>query len=129
MERGRVRWHENIGNGDLISELRMFAVVARIDVVANVKAGPAIETARADTTDVVGRQILTEFVPLVCAHPELVAAGPKCNSDGVSNSPRINFLVAAVGIEFKYARAVCFGGVIRNMRLRSNSNIHLLAVA
>ena len=92
--------HEYVGNDDLISELRMFALVARIDVVANVKPGPAIETARADTTDVVGRQILTEFVPLVCAHPEFVAAGPKCNSNGVSNSPCINFLPSAVGIEF-----------------------------
>src|SRR5881227_441715 len=115
-----MRLHEYVGNDDLISELRMFAFVSRVDVVADVKPGPAIETAGADTTDVVGRQILTEFVPLVCAHPELVASGPKCNSAGVSNSPRINFLVAAVGIEFEYARAVYLGGAIRDIRTRSN---------
>src|SRR5438105_5477123 len=106
----------------------MFAFVSRVDVVADVKPGPAIETVGADTTDVVGRQILAKFVPLVCAHPELVAGGPKCNSDGVSNSPRINFLPSSVGIEFEYARAICFGGVIRNIRTRSNWNIHLLAI-
>src|SRR5207302_10612727 len=100
----------------------MFAFVSRVDVVADVKPGPAIETAGADTTDVVGRQILAKFVPLVCAHPELVAAGPKCNSDGVSNPPRINFLAAAVGIEFEYARAVCFGCAIRHIRVGSHSN-------
>src|SRR5438270_12700915 len=113
-----MRLHEHIGNDDLISKLRTLALVTRIDVAAEVKPGPAIETAGPDTTDVVGRQVLTEFVPLVCAHPELAAAGPKCNSDGVSNSPRINFLVAAVGIEFEYARAVCFGSVIRNIGMR-----------
>src|SRR5438132_14154246 len=98
----------------------MFALRPRIDVVADVKPGSSIDTAAADTTDVVRRYILTEFVPLVCAHPDLVAAGPKCNPDGVSNSPRINFLAAAVRIEFEYARAVRFGGAIRNIRTRSN---------
>src|SRR5437870_12078160 len=79
----------------------MFAFVTRVDVVADVKPGPAIETAGTDTTDVVGRQIFTEFVPLVCAHPELIAAGAKCNSDGVSNSPRINFWPLPSGLNSK----------------------------
>ena len=35
--------YEHIGNDDLISELRMFAFVTRVDVVADVKPGPAIE--------------------------------------------------------------------------------------
>ena len=50
-----MRLYEHIGNDDLISELRMFAFVTRIDMVADVKPGPAIETAGADTADVVGR--------------------------------------------------------------------------
>src|SRR5437667_6204988 len=101
-----MRLHEHVRNDNFVSKLRMFPFVARIDMVADVKPRPAIKAARFNTTDVIGRQIFTEFVPLVCAHPELVATRTKCDPDGVSNSPRVHFLSAAIEIEFENARAI-----------------------
>src|SRR5439155_20041743 len=84
------------------------SLVVGIGVVSDVKPGPAIKTADAHAADVVWWQILADFVSLVCAHPELIAARSKCDPDGVPNSPRINFLVAGIGVELEDASAICF---------------------
>src|SRR5207249_6043755 len=87
IERCRMRLHEHVGNDSFVSKLGMFSLVTRIDMVADIKPGPAIKPAGFYTADVIGRQIIAEFIPLVCAHPELVTAGVKCDPDSVSNSP------------------------------------------
>src|SRR5881392_2030943 len=106
----------------------MLSFMVRIGMSADVKPGPSIKAAGAHTADIVRRQILPNLVPLVCAHPELIAAGPKCDPNGVANSPSIDFSVGAVGIEFEDASAICFRGVIRNIRARPNGDVHFLAV-
>src|SRR5438034_7778188 len=98
-----MRLHEHVRNDNFVSKLRMFPFVARIDMVADVKPGPAIKPAGFYTTDVIGRQIFTELVSFVCAHPELVAARTKRDPDSVSNPPGINFLPGPIGIQFENA--------------------------
>src|SRR5881396_2891692 len=100
-----MRLHEHIGHDDLVGKLRMFPFVAWIGMVADVKPGPAIKAAGVHTANIIRRQIITELVSLVCAHPELVTSRTKCDPDGVSNSPCINFLPAAIGIEFENTSA------------------------
>src|SRR6267143_2687534 len=116
VQRGRVRLHEHIRNNDLISELRMFSLVSRIGMIADVKPRPAIKAAGTHTADVVGRQIFADLVSLIGAHPELVRAGAKRNSDGVANAPRVNLLSGAIGIKLKDARAIFFRGLIGHIR-------------
>ena len=112
--------HKHIGHDDFIGKLGMFSLVARIDMVANVKPRPAIKAARLHTADVIGWQIVPEFVPFVCAHPKFVTAGPKRDPDGVSNSPRTNVLSAAIGIEFENTRPIRFRGIIGIIRARAD---------
>src|SRR5437867_6111043 len=101
-----MRLQEHVGHDYLASELRMFPFVARIGMVANVKPWPAIESAGPDTADVIRRQIVADLVPLVRAHPELVCARPKGDAHGVANSPGINFLLCAIGIELENPGAI-----------------------
>src|SRR5438874_6867731 len=115
-----MRLHEHVRNDNFVAKLTMFPIEAWIDMVADVKPRPAIKAVRFNTADVIGRQIFTEFVPLVCAHPELVAARTKRDPDSVSNSPRINFLTAAIGIEFENARALRFRGIVGIVRTRAD---------
>jgi hypothetical protein len=81
-------------------------------MIADVKPRPAIETARAHTADVIGRQIVADFVPLVRTHPEYVVVRTKCDSYCVANSPCINVSIFAVRVELEDARAIGFRGVL-----------------
>src|SRR6267378_696638 len=115
-----MRFHKYVGDDDFVGELGGVALVVWIDMVANVEPGPAIKAARAHTADVVGRQILPDFVPLVCAHPELVAAGPKRNPDCVPNSPSVNFLLAAIRIKLENAGTISFRRIVGIIRARAD---------
>src|SRR6266481_1944551 len=106
----------------------MFPFVARILMIADVKPRPAIEPAGAHTADVVGRQIVADLVPLISAHPKLGAAGTKCDSYCIANSPRINFSIGPVRSELKDARAIGFRSAIGNVRARTDGDIHLCPV-
>src|SRR6266487_2245035 len=55
IKRGRVRLHEDIRHDDFISELKMFSLMPRIRMVANVKPRPAIKAAGTHSANVVGR--------------------------------------------------------------------------
>ena len=123
-----MRLHEHVGDDHFIGKLGVFSLVAWIDMVANVKPGPAIKAAQAHTADVIGRQIVPDFVPLVRAHPELIAARPKCDPDGVSNSPCINFLPAAIGIELEDTGAISFRGTVGIIRARTDRDVHFFAI-
>src|SRR5207244_13651573 len=127
IERGRVRLHEHIGNDDFIGKFRVFSLVARILTISDVKPRPAIKSAGTHTADVVGRQILADLVPLVRAHPKLVAAGAKCYSYSIANSPRIDFSIRSVGIELEDSRAIGFRSVVGNIRARTDGDVHLFA--
>src|SRR6266550_5358397 len=115
-----MRLYKHVWDDHFIGKLRMLSFVAGIDMAADIKPGPPIKTAGFHTADIIRRQILPKLVALVCAHPELVPARSKCDADSVSNSPRINFLPAAIGIEFENARAIRFRGVIGIIRARAD---------
>src|SRR6266478_1660738 len=100
----------------------------RIRVIADVKPRPSIKTARVDTADVVGRQIFTNFVALIRAHPQLIAAGTKCYSYSIANSPRIDFSISTIGIELEDPRAIGFRSAIGNIRARTDGDVHLFAI-
>src|SRR5881409_3518363 len=116
IERGRVRLHKHVGNDDFIGKLRVFPFVAWVGMIADVKPRPTIKPAGAHTADVVGRELLADLVPLVCAHPKLVAAGTKRDSYCVSNSPSVNLSICAIRIELKDACAIGFRSVVGIVR-------------
>src|SRR5207248_1966277 len=120
IKRGRVCLYKHVGNNHLISKLRMFSLVSRIRMIADVKPRPAIKAARTHAADVVGRQIFADLVSFVGAHPELVRAGPECNSDCIANSPCINLLSGTIGIKFENTRPIFFRGLIGHIRARTD---------
>src|SRR5437870_11669907 len=97
-------------------------------MIADVKPRPAVKSAGAHTADVVGRQILANFVALIRAHPQLIAAGTKCYSYSIANSPRIDFSIRPIGIELEDARAIGFRSVVGNIRTRTDGDVHLFAI-
>src|SRR6266699_2145087 len=106
----------------------MLSLVAPILMTSDVIPRPAVKSAGTHAADVVGRQIFTDLIPLVCAHPKLVCAWPKRDADGVANSPGVNLSPAAVRIKLEDARAIFFRSVIRHIRARPDRHVHLFAV-
>src|SRR5437879_2468401 len=106
----------------------MFSFVVWVRAIADVKPRPAIKAARVDTADVVGRKIFADFIPLVRAHPKLVAAGTKCDSYRVADSPCVNFSISPIRIELEDARAIGFRSVVGNIRARTDGDVHLFAI-
>src|SRR6266480_8005496 len=112
IQRGAMRLEKHVRDNDLIGKIDMFSFVARIDMVADVKPWPAIESAGAHAADVIGRKIVADFVALVRAHPQLIRARAKCDSNSVANSPSVNLLSTAIRIELEDARAIRFRRII-----------------
>src|SRR5437868_2753201 len=106
----------------------MFSFVVWVRAIADVKPRPAIKTTGTHTADVVGRQIFTNFVALIRAHPQLIAARTKCDSYRVADSPCVNFSIRSVGIELEDSRAIGFRSVIGNIRARTDGDVHLFAI-
>src|SRR5216684_2938752 len=71
LEGSVVRLQQHIGNNDLLFQLRMFTLMARILVTADVPPGPAIKSASFDMGDVVGRKIVSQAVTFVDRAPQL----------------------------------------------------------
>ena len=70
-------------------------------MIADVKPGPTVKAAWGNVADVIRREIVAKSVALICAHPKFVSPGSHLDSDGVADSPRLNFLARAIGIELK----------------------------
>src|SRR5438477_2911035 len=105
----------------------MFSFVPRIRVVTEVKPWPAVKPTWAHTADIIRRQIFADFIPFVCAHPELVTAGPERDPDGIANSPRVNFSIRSVGVELENPGAISLRSIVGNIRTRTDGDVHLLA--
>src|SRR5437868_3087392 len=106
----------------------MLVFMPRVLVIADVKPGPAIESASLHAAYVIRHQIFAEFVALVCAHPELVRSRTKHDAHRVPDSPRENILPGPVRIELENAGAIRFGRVVGHIRERANRDIHLFAI-
>src|SRR5262245_750064 len=106
----------------------MLSLVARVLMISDVIPRPSIKAAGTYAAEVVGRSVFADFVPLVCAHPKLVCAWSKGDADGVSNSPGVNFLPTTVRVKLEDARAIFFRSVIRNIRARTDRDIHFFTI-
>src|SRR5438874_6769114 len=106
----------------------MLSLVPRILMISDVIPRPAVKSAGTHTADVVGRQIFTNFVALIRTHPQLIAAGTKCDSYSIANSPRMDFSIRTIGIELEDSRAIGFRSVVGNIRARTDGDVHLFAI-
>src|SRR5579871_3064621 len=70
-QRSKVRLQDHIGGDDLVLELRMFSLMARIGVAAHVIPGPAVEASVLHMRDVVGHQVIAQPVALIDRAPQL----------------------------------------------------------
>src|SRR4051794_11231415 len=100
--------NENVGHDCLARELGVTAPMSRIGPTAQIKPGPAVESARLHVADIIGHKIFTQIIAFVRAHPELTGPWIKCYTNRVANAPRINLLSGAVGIKFENASAIRF---------------------
>src|SRR6476660_3730912 len=106
----------------------MLSLVARILMISDVIPRPAVKAAGTHAADVVGWQIFTDLVSLVCTHPKLVCAWPKRDADGVANSPGVNLLSAAVRIKLEDTRAIFFRSAIRHIRAGPDRQVHFFTI-
>src|SRR5207248_10803035 len=106
----------------------MFSFVPRIRVVTEVKPWPAIKSAGAHTADVMRWQIFADFIPFVCAHPELVTAGPERVPDGLANPPRVNFSIRSVGVELENPGAISLRTLVAIIRTQTDGGVQLSGI-
>lgn len=70
-----MRLKQNIGNNDLALQLRVLAFVSRIPMTADVIPRTAVETTVLHVGDVIGSEVVAEFVPLIDRAPDLATPG------------------------------------------------------
>src|ERR1700733_563076 len=126
-ERGGVRLDEDVGNGDLVLQVRPLAFVPRVLVGADIVPGPAVERAFAYAGDVVGRRVVADAVALVGRAPQRAAAGRNRHADAVTDAVGIDALVLAVGIERQNVGALGFAAPGRAERMARHEVLQLAA--
>src|SRR5437879_12418514 len=109
----------------------MLALVARILVSSNVVPGPTVEASVLNVGNVIGREIIAEFVALINGGPEFAGLWVDGNTYCIADTPRVNTQPGAIGVRLQDVRPVKFNGIvvgIVDVRLRSDRYVHLLPI-
>src|SRR5258708_18386602 len=120
-----------VGRDDFVLQFRMLALMFRVPVSAHIEPWPAVEPAIFDVRDVVRRQVVSEFVPLIHRAPQLSALRLDGYADRIANAIRIDAKSAAIGVVFQNVSAMQLLGIVVGVviiRMRAHGNVHLLAV-
>ena len=128
VERGHVRLQEHVGDDHLVFQFGMLAGVARVLMRAEVVPRPAIEAAFGDVRDVVGHQVVAQFIPFVDRGPQLAGLGIRGQADGVADAGGEDALVLAIRVEGQDVGPPRFALVVIVIRSRANRDIQRLAI-
>ncbi len=85
-KRGVMRLDENIRGNYLVLQFGMLALVTRVLHASHVPPRPSVKAVGLDVRDVVGNEVVSQFVALIHRAPELSAAGMDGDADGVANA-------------------------------------------
>src|ERR1700690_2989893 len=89
-KRSGMRLNQDVGNGNLARQFRMRAGMARVLMIAEVVPRPAVKTVVFNMRDVIGGNVVAQFITLVHASPENYGQGFDGQADGVANAPGID---------------------------------------
>src|SRR5205814_8049487 len=103
------------------------ARIARLRMRTDVCIRPSVESALLDMREIVGRKIIAEPVALLHDGPQRIRARIKLHADGIARPCCEQSMSAAIRIVFRNCSS---NGRLtgRNIRLRANGYINLLAV-
>src|SRR3989442_16041848 len=107
----------------------MLALVARILVSSNVVPGPTVEASVLNVGNVIGREIIAEFVALINGGPEFAGLWVDGNTYCIADTPRVNARAGSIGVRLQDVRPVKFNGIvvgIVDVRLGSARYVNLL---
>src|SRR2546426_8867440 len=90
----------------------MLALVARILVSSNVVPGPTVEASVLNVGNVIGREIVAEFIALINGGPEFAGLWVDGNTNWIAYTPRVNTQPGAIGIRLQDVRPVMFNGIV-----------------
>src|SRR5207245_1600008 len=90
----------------------MLALVARILVSSNVVPGPTVEASVLNVGNVIGREIVAEFIALINVGPEFAGLWVDGNTTWMSYTPRVNTQPVAIGIRLQDVRPVMLNGIV-----------------
>ena len=112
LQRGIVRLQEHVGIKHPGAQVRVFILVARVDVAAHVIPGPTVEAAILHMGDVIRGQILAESVSFIDRCPQLSGLGMDSNTNRIADARGVDALTRSVGIELEDVGPVIFDGII-----------------
>ena len=129
-QRGRVGPERHIGHQGFFDEVGPLVPAARLLVLAEVGVRPAVETAFPHAGEVVGHQLVAQFVALVHHDPELTGARLPLQADGVAQAAGIYFLAGAIGVDFENISAahLVLSPVLLHVRARAHRHVNFGAV-
>src|SRR5689334_13041187 len=106
-----MRLDQDVRYDDFVFQFRVLAPVTRVLVSADVIPGPAVKAALLDVGDVIGRQIIPEFVTLVDRGPELAGLRVCSNPHWVADAPGVDAQPRTVWLGLQDVRAVVLDGI------------------
>src|ERR1035438_10017996 len=128
VQHGHVRAQQDIALDRLGHQVRALTFVAGVFVGPGISVRPTVKGALLDVGEVVGDQVVAQFVALLYSCPEGVGAGVIAQSNRVGGAGGKDFVVAAV-------RVIAVDGgpprifARRNVRPRTGAHAEALAVA
>src|SRR5207248_8735420 len=126
-----MRLHQDVGNDDLVLQLRVLSFMTRVLMAADVIPGPAVEASILDVRDVLRRKIVADVVTFVDGTPRLARFGIDGNSDAIANAGGEDAASRAIGIELENVGAFGLRGIIVgvvDVGMRADGDVHLLAI-
>src|SRR5580704_17145705 len=97
-----MRLQQYVWNNNLISQLWMLALMARILMAADVPPGPAIEAAYLHVGDVVGHEVVSQAVALIDRAPQLTGLGiERQPASCIADPIRVHAHLCTIGVEFQ----------------------------
>src|SRR5437660_12495963 len=89
----------------------MLALVARILVSSNVVPGPTVEASVLNVGNVIGREIVAEFIALINGGPEFAGLWVDGNINWIAYTSRVNTQPGAIVIRLQDYRLLQFIGI------------------
>src|SRR5262249_31112498 len=124
-----MRWNQDVGDDGALDEFRLLLWNSRIDVAANVRIGPAVESTFFDGRRILGRQIVAEVVTLVHRSPYSVGSRLQGESHRIPQTRSEDTEARSIRIVFLDHRAFFVTGpLFFDVVRRTNRDIKLLAI-
>ena len=127
-----MRLQQDVRHDHFTLQFRMFSLLPRILMAADVEPRPAVKSALLNMRDVIRHQVVAQPVALVHRCPQFAGGGIHGDAHRIADALRVNAPAAAIRIELQDVGAMEFLRVVIGIvviGMRTHRDEHFAAIA